>query len=582
MNMLAFTDYGIDVPESGGTERRTICPKCSAARRPEHQKERCLSINVEKATWLCNHCAWKGGLSRNGAAKVNGEPYESTGESKPFRKPDPRPHSPLPQAALDLLRARGITDEVIARNRIDYEAAVFFHEIGMKLPAIVFPYYRDGELLNRKYRAIVEKAFATEKSCEVLLYGVDDISAEMLVWTEGELDKLAIEVAGFTSVVSVPSGAPAPNAKTVNIGRFERDRARIEAVKHHVIAVDADAPGARLEAELVRRLGPGRCSRVKWPRGCKDANDVLMKHGAEDLRWFIEHAMPLPIEGALSVDELRDDVQSLYERGFNAGVSTGWTSVDALYTVRAPEVTVVTGIPSSGKSNVCDALLVNLAKLHNWSFAVFSPENLPINSHIAAIAGKYVGKPFHRGKIERMTHEELSRALDWIRAHFTWIAPSDESDWTIERILEIVGQLVLRRGIRGVLIDPWNRLESERPSHMSETEYIAHALKRIHNFAKLRGVAVWVVVHPTKLYRDDRGKYPVPTLYDCAGSAHWRNMSDNGLVVWRDLSENDSSEVEIHVQKIRFRETGRRGVARLLYEPVCATYRDKPRGNEEQ
>ena len=109
---------------------------------------------------------------------------------------------------------------------------------------------------------------------------------------------------------------------------------------------------------------------------------------------------------------------------------------------------------------------------------------------------------------------------------------------------------------------------------MTETEYISQSLKRIRAFARSRGIHVWVIIHPAKLHRDFNGKYPVPTLYDCAGSAHWRNKADNGICVWRDLSEADSAEVQIHVQKIRFRHIGRRGMARLSYEPPCATYRE--------
>ena len=174
-----------------------------------------------------------------------------------------------------------------------------------------------------------------------------------------------------------------------------------------------------------------------------------------------------------------------------------------------------------------------------------------------------------------MTREDLERAMHWVDEHFTWIMPNSEDDWTVEKILAAAGQLCLRRGIRGLVIDPWNELESLRPSGMTETEYISQSLKRIRVFARQRGIHVWVVIHPAKLYRDANGNYPVPTLYDCAGSAHWRNKADNGLVVWRDLSEADSPEVQIHVQKVRFRQVGRRGMAKLIYEPISATYRDQ-------
>jgi hypothetical protein len=116
-------------------------------------------------------------------------------------------------------------------------------------------------------------------------------------------------------------------------------------------------------------------------------------------------------------------------------------------------------------------LLVNLAKLHDWSFAVFSLENLPLEQHMAAIAEKYTGKPFHNGARQRMSAPELEAAMQWTNEHFAWIMPNNEDDWTIEKILAAVSQLCLRRGIRGLVIDPWNELEALRPSGMTETEF---------------------------------------------------------------------------------------------------------------
>jgi twinkle protein len=115
--------------------------------------------------------------------------------------------------------------------------------------------------------------------------------------------------------------------------------------------------------------------------------------------------------------------------------------------------------------------------------------------------------------------------MRWTNDHFAWIMPSSEDDWTIEKILAAASQLCLRRGIRGLVIDPWNELEALRPSGMTETEFVSQSLKRIRVFARNRDVDAWVVVHPSKLYRNDAGKNPVPTLYDCSGSAHWRNKA---------------------------------------------------------
>ena len=62
---------------------------------------------------------------------------------------------------------------------------------------MVFPYYRDGELLNHKYRTVKHKYFRLERDAELVLYGYDDIDPACTVIVEGEIDKLACEVAGL-------------------------------------------------------------------------------------------------------------------------------------------------------------------------------------------------------------------------------------------------------------------------------------------------------------------------------------------------------------------------------------------------
>ncbi len=571
--MKAFADYGIQVPANArGPEVFLSCPKCSHTRTKARAP--CLSVNIEKGVWCCHHCDWSGGLKDGARSPVR--------EQKPvYRKPEALIQKVLSPEFVNWFHSRGITDEVIVRNRIETRRC-YFLQLEEFIEAIIFPYFRGGQLINIKYRSIPEKYFRLESQCELVLYGLDDIDpAEPLIWVEGEMDKLALEVAGFKNVVSVPNGAPPPDAKNYQalLKFIEADSIKIQAVKRHILAGDADIAGVHLEGELSRRLGIEKCSRVRWPEGVKDANQMLIKHDAVDLAWYIDNAEPFPIEGVFQISDRREDVLRLYKQGFERGHRTGWRELDKFYTVRPGEFTAVTGIPSSGKSNWLDCLLVNLAKLHDWNFAIFSPENLPLEQHMAAIAEKYAGKPFHDGVKQRMSTAELEAAMQWTDEHFAWIMPSSEDDWTVEKILARASQLCLRRGIRGLVIDPWNELESLRPSTMTETEFISQSLKRIRVFARNRGVHVWVVVHPSKLYRNDAGKYPVPTLYDCSGSAHWRNKADNGVVVWRDLSEADSAEVQIHIQKIRFRQVGQRGTAKLYYEPVCATYSESGPSN---
>lgn len=277
-------------------------------------------------------------------------------------------------------------------------------------------------------------------------------------------------------------------------------------------------------------------------------------------------------------DIIRGDVLDLYRSGgLPKGSSTGWPSVDELYTVGESQWTVVTGTPNSGKSEWVDALMVNLAQREEWKFFIYSPENFPLAFHHSKILEKYIGKPFTPGPTERMTAEEVERGEDWMQGRFFFgqfdrpdvISIADEAERKIADLLNIHP-----RWKTGLVIDPWNQLEHYRPSNMTETEYISKTLSDVISIVRRSKMHLWLIAHPAKLYRDRDGKYPVPTPRDISGSAHFWNKADNCITVHRDQVEG-SQDVDIHVQKIRFKHIGKIGLATLQYDRVTGKYFQK-------
>jgi twinkle protein len=274
--------------------------------------------------------------------------------------------------------------------------------------------------------------------------------------------------------------------------------------------------------------------------------------------------------------DLAPALTKLYRDGLKPGASSGWRSLDRLYTVAPGQLTVITGVPGHGKSEWLDALMVNLAARAEWRFAVYSPENYPQELHAAKLMEKRLGKPFREGPTERMTPAEMSEGVNWLEERFGFIKQSQEQPQTILEILEQCLTWCVyhsdKRGPRGIVIDPWNELEHQRPRDWSETEYISWALSTARRFARLQQCHVWIVAHPAKLQKDrETGRRPVPTPYDISGSAHWYNKADNCLTVWRDPNEDDGP---VHVQKVRFKHVGKVGVAELRYNRVIGQYRD--------
>ena len=555
--MKKFQDFGIVLDGKSGTEVKVQCPKCSHLRQKKTYP--CLNVNTDKAVWHCWHCGWSGGL-------IQGEYNAPTiAHKKLYVRPDHRPGA-LTDKSLAFFDDRKITVDVIARNRIAVER-VWMPQIEDESNCVAFPYCRNGEVINVKYRD-GGKNFRQVAGAEKILYKYDDIDDECTIITEGEMDALSLEVAGFKNAISVPDGAPSPNAKSFDTKFDFLNDERLDAVKKFIIAVDADEPGKRLEEELSRRLGRERCARVTWVANCKDANEVLMKHGVEILRECINSAQIYPVEGVFSVLDIEDELQSLLDNGLPQGEPTGWEGVDRLYTPAAGQWTLVTGIPSMGKSEWLDALAINIAEQAGWVFGVCSPENQPITWHTAKLLEKRMSKRIKPGSV---TDKEFSDAKQWLHQHFHFILPESP---TLESVLDKAKVLVRRHGLKGLIIDPYNELDhTRRKEGINETEYVSAFLTQLRTFARQQSVHIWLVAHPAKLFKDKDGTYPVPDGYSVSGSAHFYNKADNIVAVHRDVN-NPNASTEVHVQKIRSRWLGNRGVANLKWRPECGRFRD--------
>lgn len=471
--------------------------------------------------------------------------------------------SPLSDKAVAFFSARRISNDVLLRNRIT-TASVFMPQVEREVSAIAFPYLRDGEVVNIKYRDGA-KNFRQVAGARKCCYKIDDI-AETTIIVEGEMDALSLEVAGFRNCISVPDGAPAPNTKNYGSKFDYLDDEKLDGVKTFILAVDNDEPGRKLEEELSRRLGREICQKVTWPDDCKDANEVLVKHGVEALKQCIQLAKPYPVEGVFSVLDLVDSLELIMEGGLPEGADTGWHSVNELYKPAVGQWTLVTGIPSMGKSEWLDALAVNLAETSGWVFGVCSPENQPIDWHAAKLLEKRMGK-----RIKTADKSEYYDAIGWLNEHFHFILPETPS---LDSVLEKARVLVRRHGMKGLIIDPYNELDHiSRKEGIQETEYVSHFLTTLRKFAREQGVHIWLVAHPAKQIKDRDGVYPVPDGYSVSGSAHFYNKADNIIAVHRDPYAPDEP-IQVHVQKIRSRWLGKRGVAHLWWQPNSGRYED--------
>ncbi len=282
----------------------------------------------------------------------------------------------------------------------------------------------------------------------------------------------------------------------------------------------------------------------------------------------MDYIIEYPLEGITSVFDLDEKINNLYKNGYPKGCKIN-LDTDEYLTWRPGELTGFTGIPGSGKSEFVDQVMIKLADLHDWKWGVFSAENQPEELHFAKLSEKYIGKSFHAHNQDyKMNVDELSVAKDFINEHFYFVN-IDEKNITLDGLLAKARELVLRKGINGFLIDPWNYVEHKIPQGYSETQYISEALTKISRFCKINNVHMVVVAHPTKIQKETDGKYRVATLYDIAGSAHWFNKLDNGVSVYRDF---ETGIIDVYVQKVRFKFIGKIGKASFTWDKTSGRY----------
>ena len=543
-----FEEYGIKIPyrrRNGNV--KCVCPNCKTSGR-SHPEDRSLSVNLDTGLWHCHYCNWSGGLK--------GYEGRRPERRRSYNKPKPLEEHGLSQKLINYCSLRGISLDTLKAMQIT-EGMEFMPQVGKEMNTVQFPYYLEGELINVKYRT-GDKKFKMTAGAELIPYNIDGIKdKDTAVIVEGEWDALSFIEAGIDNVISVPNGANA-NLEWLDDfleGWFD-DKQTI------YLAVDNDEKGLQLREELVRRFGAERCMIVEWSQGCKDANDQLKSFGAESLRNCLTGAHEVKVGGIYSLADYESELDTMWREGLQRGKTIGHENFDRLISFETKRLLIVTGVPSSGKSEFIDEMVVRLNVRYGWKAAFFSPENLPMKYHASKIIEKLTGKKFSESTMSAVEYEA---AKHYYSSNFKHILP--EEKYTLDAILDKAKFLVRRNGIKVLVIDPYNRIESDIGTQ-SETNYISKILDQLTNFAQRNDVLVCLMAHPRKINKSENAD-GIPTFYDINGSANFYNKADFGLIVHRN---RDEGYTLVRVAKVKFRHLGENGDALFKYNVENGRY----------
>ncbi|MCP4324524.1 MAG: toprim domain-containing protein [Alteromonadales bacterium] len=531
-------------------KKQGICPLCSHDRKPKNQKAKCASYDWDRGLGTCHNC--------NTSFQLH--TYQRKGASeKVYVRPTEVVHKPPASKVVEWFKTRGISQQTLTDLRIS-EGPEYMPQTGKTENVIKFNYFMGDQLINVKYRD-GRKNFKLYKGAEKVFYNINSIIGyEYCVIVEGEMDVLALHEAGITNAISVPNGA---TLNSNNLDYLDACIDYFEDKEKIILAVDTDEAGIALQTELVRRLGSEVCYLASF-EDCKDANEYLQKYGKEKLSERISGARPVPLENVTTFRDIEDEVTDFVKNGFKPGFQVGLENFDDIFSTYTGQFITVTGIPSSGKSDFVDQMVVGYNNNYGWKTAFASPENVPTYLHAHKLMRKHwQGMPTQAD----IGGDKWNQVADHCNSNYFHI---DMERYTLDSVLRKGAELVKRKGIKCLVIDPFNKVRDVDCKTEDVNRYTMEYLSKIEIFAKKYDVLVFIVAHPTKMYKDKDGKIEEPTMYNIKGGGEWYDASYHGILVHRDY---EAKTVKAKVLKVKFQNLGQNGEeAHFKWEPKSGCF----------
>jgi len=439
----------IDIPAGKKSELQTLCPACSHNRKKS--KDKCFSINVEKGLAHCFNC---------GEVSIR-----DVVEKKVYKTPPQQwqNYTNLSDSMVKYFKGRGISQKTLIECKITEE--VFYQPAkSSNCNNVVFNYFEGDKLVNKKFRS-GDKKFTQIKDARKIFYGLNDIIGQKEIYiVEGEMDKLAMWEVGIKNCISVPNGANDLNDVIENCERYVKDVDKV------FIAVDMDEKGIQLEREIIKRFGKWRCERIEFIG--KDANDDL-KSDRLQLELTIKQSKPYPVDGTFTANDVSVELDDLYDNGMEATIkptNPDFREFNKEFSILMGQLTVVTGIPSHGKSTFIEWYVLNLIQDYNFKASFYSPEHLPMQLHHSILAEKVMGKPFGKSfnGYDRMTRKELNDYKEWSSQRVFLTMPEKGEminwDWLLAKFKE----QMFRFGVDIFVIDAFNKVKRNDPNSLGE------------------------------------------------------------------------------------------------------------------
>ena len=527
-------EQGLRTKIVGNELRFYKCPYCQ---KMTNDKDT-FAINLDNGMFKCmrSSCNAHGNmitLHKDFGFSLGNYADEYYDRAKPFRT-FPRIDKPVSKdKAVEYMAGRGISQQICERYYITVKKD--------DESILVIPFYDDkDELAFIKYRHTdydPEKHNGKEwcmKDTKPILFGMAQCNLEnkTLIITEGQIDSLSVAEAGIENAVSVPTGKN-------GFSWVPYCWDWLQNFDTLIVFGDKEGDSITLLDEMTSRFnGLVKHVRLEDYKDCKDANDILRKYGADQVRACINNSVPVRVKEIKDILEVKRVKISDLEK-FNTGIFKLNKILGGFY---MGQVILITGERGKGKSTLASQFGTMAIKagyntfyysgeLMDWYFRNWLDVQVAGDKHINKIRNPYGDYDYSvDGNIYPLIEQWYGGKL---KIYDNNIIQEDEHD----DLLETIEKAITRYSCRVVFIDNlMTAMEDDISADLNRQQ--TAFVRNLTHIAKRFNVLIFLIAHPKK---NQSGKYNF-TNDDVAGSSNITNLVD--VVLRYDVPEKRDEESE--------------------------------------
>jgi twinkle protein len=422
----------------------------------------------------------------------------------------------------------------------------------------VAPYHDEsGAVVAQKIRTHDKGFFVLGSLKTATLFGQSRWrhGGKMVVVTEGEIDAMSVSQAmgGRWPVVSIPNGASGA------VKAIKNNLEWLSSYDSVILWFDNDEPGRAALKGCLAVLPPGKLKIVTSPGDCKDANDVLVKVGAEAVARLVWDAPTYRPDGIVNGREL--SIQSL-----RVADPPQWVPplpelvkvIRGLYKSQLVILTAGTGVGKSTTSRewlrqaVLDGLTVG---------AVFLEESMDLTAKALIALDNSVPLVDVLDNPDVLPLEQWDQSYARLFQHGRYFSYDHFGSLAAENLLSKLEYLAVSCGCQIIFLDHISIAVSGLSLADDERRIIDKLMTDLRSLCERTGVMVVAVSHLRKTASggagfEDGAQISLDAL---RGSGSLKQLADIVIALERD-QQGDTSDVST-IRVLKCRRTGKTGMA---------------------